>query len=399
MSTSDAEAGFYAALPTLDTFARLADPAVYAPVPGGWVLGLADIVRSTEAIEAGRYKEVNTAAAAVIAAVSNAIPGEDFPFVFGGDGASFALDPSREAVGREALARTSAWIATSFGLTLRVAMVPVDAIRRNGHDLRLARFAVSPTLSYAMFSGGGLAWAEARLKAGDFAIAPATDGKGPDLGGLSCRFSEIPARHGVILSLIVMPAEAGFAAFGEVAVALLQAAEAEGGGGGGGARPVPEGGPALAFTRRGFLSETRTAGAATGRWPLVSGIRVFLRSSLAYLIFRRGRRVRDFDPRRYLEELVRNSDFRKFDDGLRMTLDCPPETAARIEALLAAAAARGAVVYGLHRQAAALMTCFVPSPTRSDHVHFIDGASGGYAMAARALKTRAGVSAPAPAPA
>ena len=33
-----------------------------------------------------------------------------------------------------------------------------------------------------------------------------------------------------------------------------------------------------------------------------------------------------------------------------------------------------------------MMTCFTPSPTRSDHVHFIDGAQGGYAAAAAALK-------------
>jgi hypothetical protein len=32
------------------------------------------------------------------------------------------------------------------------------------------------------------------------------------------------------------------------------------------------------------------------------------------------------------------------------------------------------------------MTCFVPSPTSADHIHFVDGAMGGYAMAARALK-------------
>lgn len=31
-------------------------------------------------------------------------------------------------------------------------------------------------------------------------------------------------------------------------------------------------------------------------------------------------------------------------------------------------------------------TCFTPSVTRSDHVHFIDGAGGGYASAALALK-------------
>ena len=46
----------------------------------------------------------------------------------------------------------------------------------------------------------------------------------------------------------------------------------------------------------------------------------------------------------------------------------------------------GVARYGLHRQDAAMMTCFTPSAIRSDHVHFIDGARGGYASAATALK-------------
>jgi hypothetical protein len=40
----------------------------------------------------------------------------------------------------------------------------------------------------------------------------------------------------------------------------------------------------------------------------------------------------------------------------------------------------------MHRQDAAMMTCFTPSLLRSDHVHFVDGARGGYASAATALK-------------
>ncbi|WMT76947.1 DUF3095 family protein [Bradyrhizobium sp. Ash2021] len=35
---------------------------------------------------------------------------------------------------------------------------------------------------------------------------------------------------------------------------------------------------------------------------------------------------------------------------------------------------------------AANLTCFVPSPTRANHVHFVDGASGGYVFAAANLK-------------
>ncbi len=113
------------------------------------------------------------------------------------------------------------------------------------------------------------------------------------------------------------------------------------------------------------------------------------RTLAAHFIFSTGLRVVGFDPALYRRQLVRNTDFRKFDDGLRMTLDCTPEFADRVEAVLASAQASGVGRYGVHRQTAALMTCFVPSPTRSDHVHFVDGAMGGYAAASRALKTEA----------
>ena len=32
------------------------------------------------------------------------------------------------------------------------------------------------------------------------------------------------------------------------------------------------------------------------------------------------------------------------------------------------------------------MTCIAPLPSHSDHVHFIDGAAGGYTLAALQLK-------------
>ena len=381
MSDAD-ELGFYAGLPTLDRFDRLADPASYAAVPEDWVLGLADIVQSTAAIAAGRYKEVNTAAAAVIAAVSNALPERQIPFVFGGDGASFALAGADAAVGREALARTAAWISANFGLTMRVALVPVSEIRRHGHDVRIARFSASPDVAYAMFSGGGLAFAEARMKAGDYAVPPAPDGVGPDLDGLSCRFAEMPSQHGTILSIIVVPMANRRAAFEAAIGEVLALAAREHGEG----RPVPEGGPPLAWTLKGFLVESRTSAARTGRHLSLSALRVGVKQIFSYLALSLGREVGRFSPRRYRREIASNSDFRKFDDALRMTLDCMPETAERIEAALQRAEAAGDVAYGLHRQEAALMTCFVPSPSRADHVHFVDGAAGGYAMAAQAMK-------------
>src|SRR5215472_11180623 len=128
------------------------------------------------------------AGAAVIAAVTNALDGREFPFVFGGDGASFAIAPDDRDRAREALAATAAWVREDLDLVMRVALVPVSAIRAQGADVRVARFGPSANLSYAMFSGGGLGWAEAAKKRGEFAVAEAPDDTQPDLSGLSCRF-------------------------------------------------------------------------------------------------------------------------------------------------------------------------------------------------------------------
>ena len=110
---------------------------------------------------------------------------------------------------------------------------------------------------------------------------------------------------------------------------------------------------------------------------------------LAYVVMRLGIRVGAFDPAVYRRTVVENSDFRKYDDSLRLTLDCTPDVADRIERRLAEAAAADIARFGLHRQAAAIMTCIVPSIAENNHLHFVDGAAGGYAMAARRLKEAA----------
>ena len=84
---------FYGGIPVFRGFSSLMDPALYSPLPDDWSIGVADIVESTRAIAEARYKAVNMAGASVIAAVTNALDGREFPFVFGGDGASFAVSP------------------------------------------------------------------------------------------------------------------------------------------------------------------------------------------------------------------------------------------------------------------------------------------------------------------
>jgi hypothetical protein len=371
---------FYGSIPVFRSFTKLMDPALYSPLPDGWSIGVADIVESTKAIAQARYKTVNMAGAAVIAAVTNALEGREFPFVFGGDGASFAVSPDDVERAREALAATAIWVREDLDLMMRVALIPIAAVRAQGLDVRVARFGPSPNLSYAMFSGGGIGWTEAAMKRGEFAVEIAPPGTQPDLSGLSCRFQEMPALRGLILSVLVMPARGvdplAFRKLIEDVITLVERSPDSG-------RPVPPGGPPLRWPPAGFELEARAqrGGSLFKRRAYVLGYTLF-----AYLIMRLGVTVGGFTPKTYVKQVVENSDFRKYDDGLRMVLDCTLELADILTERLAAAASAGIVSYGLHRQDAAMMTCFTPSAVRSDHVHFVDGARGGYASAAVALK-------------
>src|SRR3954447_17895995 len=249
MTTPGGGDPFYASIPVFRGFGSLMDPALYSPLPDDWTVGVADIVESTRAIAQARYKSVNMAGAAVIAAVTNALEGREFPFVFGGDGASFAVAPDDLELAREALAATATWVREDLDLRMRVALVPVSAIRAQGLDVRVARFGPSANLSYAMFSGGGLAWADAAMKRGEFAIIEAPAGTQPDLSGLSCRFEVIPAARGLILSVLVMPAQgADPSAFRNVIEDIIHLVERSPDAG----RPVPPQGPPLTWPPQGL---------------------------------------------------------------------------------------------------------------------------------------------------
>jgi Protein of unknown function (DUF3095) len=376
-----ADTEYYAQLPVFDGFDSIMDPARYRPLPDDWLIGLTDVVRSTQAIEGGRYKAVNTAGASVIAAVSNALNGRSFPYVFGGDGANFAVSSHDAALARDALASTAAWTRDELQLELRTALVPVTAVKEHGLNVSVSRFAPSKNVSYAMFSGGGLAWAERAMREGRFLVAPAAAGVRPDLTGLSCRWNDIPATRGVILSLLVAPVTNGDVAFRklieELLVDLESSAEVT--------RPVPEGAPGIGWPPPGLDLEARASGKA-GDGLFMRRVRVMFGTLIAYFVMRFGIRVGSFDPAVYRRDVVENSDFRKYDDNLRMTLDCTPALADRIERRLEQAEADKVARFGIHRQPSAIMTCIVPSIAESNHVHFIDGAAGGYALAARRLK-------------
>jgi hypothetical protein len=371
---------FYDRLPILDDFAEAARATNHAPAPNDWVVGCADVVGSTAAIAQGRYKTVNMVGAGAIAAVANALERRAFPYVFGGDGASLAVSSKDAAAAAEALAAMAAFARAEFELDLRVAMIPVSGIRAAGLDVRVARFAASEHCVYAMVSGGGVAWLAERAKRGEYALPPARRDARPNLAGLSCRWGVAPAKRGLVLSAIVTPRgddpRYGFLVE-EIVDMTLDAAWC--------GPPITAESIGVGPAEKAIALET-VAISASGipRW------KARLKAAgnfLVHFAFHRFKlKTAGFDAALLADDVVANADFRKFEDGLRMTLDCTLGFADALEERLAAA--DDFANWGLFRQTAAQITCFVPSIAERSHVHFVDGADGGYTMAASAMKAR-----------
>ncbi|MCC2688320.1 MAG: adenylate cyclase, partial [Rhizobiaceae bacterium] len=94
-----------------------------------------------------------------------------------------------------------------------------------------------------------------------------------------------------------------------------------------------------------------------------------------------------FDPKRYRQFTSLNTDYRKFQDGLRITVSLDEAELAKLTAFLEGERQAGNLRYGLCVQDSAILTCYVPSVTSDSHFHFLDGAGGGYAQAAENMRS------------
>lgn len=377
---------FYRALAPATSFAQAAELQYYAPVPEDWTVLIGDIRDSTGAIESGRYKAVNMVGAAVITSVLNACPGLDLPFVFGGDGGALVVPLDALDAGRKALAALQSHTKTAFDLDLRAAAIPVAALKAGGHDLRIMKLRLSEDNHLAMFAGSGLNQADEWLKRAlpDDPILIKPLDAAPDLEGLSCRWQPLESQNGMILTIISASSDRTSAGernhFLNVtqALARILGAPLEL------SSPVSDSSLQFRWPPAGLDLETR---ATAGNKSLFRRrLEILLQSLLqGFAEFSRGR-VGYYDAPKYREEMRHNTDFEKYDGMLRLVLDVSPEQSAGIFHYFQQEHAVGRLNYGIHTANEALVTCVVFNLQQSRHIHFIDGANGGYALAATNLK-------------
>ena len=382
---------FYAQLPLLTKCEDAGQRESYTPLPDDWYVALCDVRNSTTAVAAGNYKSVNTLGAAVITAILSAADAMDIPFIFEGDGAVVCVPPELLDAARNGLLQTQALARDSFGLDLRIATLSVAHIREAGFSILVARYRVSEHYVQAMFLGGGIAYAERYMKdpatAPLCAVAPGNAEAKVSFEGLECRWKDIPSRYGETVNLVVTvlgsdPQQAA-RIYRELIAKVREIYGADDA-----CHPVWPPDLAFAFSKSSLANEVavRALGrSALGRWVYLTKTRLIM--VLGWLLMKFGIRTAATDWGRYKTMLARNADVKKFNDCFRQILAGNAVQREQLTAWLEDRYAQRELVFGIHVTDRAQMTCLVFNYS-GRHLHFIDGADGGFFMAAKALKER-----------
>lgn len=383
------EVDFFARLPEISDFTHVTERSAYHAAPRNWHLVITDVRGSTRAIEAGRYRDVNALGVASIVAVCNALPEVQLPYVFGGDGATLLVPGAHLPECTRALRGVAQVAKSAYDLELRTGVVPVAALYESGHAVRVARFRPSPNVCLAMFAGNGFAIAERWIKdpstASTYSI-PSGEDATASFEGFECRWQPVESKQGSIVSLLVQAVARDETTQAEVYRSVLAALARIHGQGD--ARPVSVDRLKLRAFGGDYSTEARLlSGASEGSEYERAHQNAKKKARAGRVLMGLGASAGGFDGGAYASELVENTDFRKFDETLRMVLDLRDEEITDLERFLETERKAGRVVYGVHRASSALVTCFVRSYA-GNHLHFVDGADGGYALAAKQLKSQ-----------
>ncbi len=371
---------FYRQLTGFTDIAQIVDERFYQPVPDDWYVSVVDVRGSTEAIERGNYRDVNFIGAAAITAHLNLV-NPNLPFVFGGDGATVLVNESMRDETLKVLQSLSHYARESFALELHAGLVPVRTLRTMGKDLQIAKYLTGESIAQAMFKGGGVSLAETLVKnRAEFRCeSSAVFSKTDIFSGLTCRWQPVPSGNGVTLSVLIQPQDENDQT---VLTQVIARIETILGGSFAAANPVSMNTASYRSFLDNLKRQLRVTDIGFNKVFFSTLYELFLTVPLFNL---KGFR---FIPgvQNYVDQIPLHCDFKKYDDTLRMVLDCSPSEYRAIEDYLQSAQQAGQLCFGIHVSDAAQMTCYVESMSDGGHLHFVDGTDGGYALAAKLLK-------------
>lgn len=382
---------FYKQLLPLDSFYIAANTRLHTDLPDDWIIVLTDIAESTTAIERGRYKDVNTVGAATIMAIVNVDRSTEIPYIFGGDGATLAIPPHMLEGTKVALLASQNMAQNVFGLNLRIALIPVSEIKRESHQVKIAKYRQSPHITQTSISGAGWHWAERQLKSDsefkNYLLSDIdTKNLQADFSGLECRWKPIAASQDFKFCIIVKSIISDQTLQDAVYLDLLNDFEKVLGTS---ARyhPLNSKGLKLSLNPIDLYFGIRALH-KKGIYSAIGACWLVIKNLIGRYAVKHALTIKGVNWGKYRDEMLENADYRKFDGTLKMVLDVSNSEANKLTEILKIKKKSGQIIYGFSKSKTAIMTCLVFSD-HQNHAHFIDGSDGGYALAAKMLKSQA----------
>ena len=374
---------FYSRLPVneISLSDLLVEEHLFYKVPENWHVVITDVKRSTKAVEEGMHETVNLLATGSIVAVLNIAYKAHItvPFFFGGDGATFIVPPSILAFILQALIIHQENSRRNFDLTLRVGSVAVADIYKEQHALTISKLRTSQLFSIPVLLGDGLNYAEKVIKGEDYMLSPLpVKHEELDLTGMQCRWDKIkpPQEYDEVVSLLVtaLDSEKQAAVFKKV-IDMLDKIYGEQ------ERRKPISVPMLKLkaTLEKISMEMRTK---FGGYRPVYLLHKWVTTLLGYFYFRTKQ------GKKYLVQLVDMSDTLVIDGKINTVISGTSKQREQLELGLNDLELGGLISYGLFVSKESVMSCYVRN-MNEDHIHFVDGAEGGYTKAAGMLKRKA----------
>ncbi len=364
----------------------LRNKSAFVSIPADWSVIVADIQGSTKATMEGRGKDINILAAACVIACINIAKNAkiEIPFLYGGDGATI-LAPNQLA---DAMVKSLKSLRSNahqaYGLRLRVGSVEVNKLKTRD-SLRICKWRVSEGYDQALFLGEGLLEADRVVKA-DPSTGDIPQSAMPEmvsLNGMMCRWNQIPPKKPKeeIVCMIIEAKdhknEANLYAdilddieqvYGEYTMR----------------HPVEKDAMVPSINSKNFSRREKLEQGSAGFKPI---LREAYGAVMHALIFRLKLKV-GFSPNEYLQEVVEATDTLHVSGGTMYTIvSGTKEQRKKMREVLDEYESKGKILYGLAECPASIMTCYVERLHRGHH-HFLDGAGGGYTLAAKEWKAK-----------
>ena len=353
----------------------------FQQIPSNWAVIVTDIKGSTQAVQTGLSELVNmVATGSIVAALNIAAKFKiDFPFFFGGDGATLIVPPTLLTEIMNALVLHQNNVKKEFNIDLRVGYLSVSELYEAKAQINIAKVSINELYSIPIVLGNGLQYAEKLIKSKVINVTNVKENTSElNLEGMECRWNRIlpPTNSDEVVCLIihVMNESEQATLFKKVLdkADLIYGKHQK-------RNPISLSKLRMDAGLRKIKMELKM------RKPSFHFIEWM--KNWVFMIVGKYWYLPRKDGKKYLSELIKLADIFVLDGKMSMVISGKLTQRKQLLQYLDKMEADGEILYGVHVSQESIISCYVRN-REAHHIHFIDGGDGGYTKAAIVLKKK-----------